>query len=483
MISQKEDREQEKKSIVADRDRKDQEKDNMKRKRESDKEIRDNMKRDEALNRESKKMIIRNTRETKEESKKRKGEMNDKNKIRSQYRKDFSSDLKRIRGDANVLVLQYFDEEENLEEQEQHIKLSPLPNSVTTSSVGSEPRSESELGSGSGSISKNITEGMDSLKDAESGSRSNVGNRITPGQEARENFFLSLPSCDESFQLCNLPSVASTASIGPSARDSLFNASKDISTTSTLIKRRDSNDSIVETEGSMRLNAKVNTLEGYSGCSGLNWDDLFQMINCLYAFNDFLLLQMPIKLEGVIDRVAKVTLMGNNRYKKHSDPIKNHNSIPLAPDSGSEDNKKQEEGADKKELIESLSNVESVSIISSTKMVKFDQEDEWDESDYKKTANSGGNSTDLGSENGIIFDDEEREGDREDSENRLSELLKAQADLDRIHLCLLNSLTSDLHSLLDLDETDKGSAVRFPLNQVDLIIFFSQCINFAFADI
>ena len=45
--------------------------------------------------------------------------------------------------------------------------------------------------------------------------------------------------------------------------------------------------------------------------------------------------------------------MGNNRYKKHSDPIKNHNSIPLAPDSGSEDNKKQEEGAEKKELIES----------------------------------------------------------------------------------------------------------------------------------
>ena len=97
----------------------------MKRKRESDKEIRDNMKRDEALNRESKKMIIRNTRETKEESKKRKGEMNDKNKIRSQYRKDFSSDLKRIRGDANVLVLQYFDEEENLEEQEQHIRNLP----------------------------------------------------------------------------------------------------------------------------------------------------------------------------------------------------------------------------------------------------------------------------------------------------------------------------------------------------------------------
>ena len=54
MISQKEDREQEKKSIVADRDRKDQEKDNMKRKRESDKEIRDNDNMIKALSAEEK---------------------------------------------------------------------------------------------------------------------------------------------------------------------------------------------------------------------------------------------------------------------------------------------------------------------------------------------------------------------------------------------------------------------------------------------
>ena len=71
-----------------------------------------------ALNRESKKLIQKNTKESKEESKKRKGILSDKNKIRAQYRKDFSSELKRIRGDANISVLQFFDEEENREEEE-----------------------------------------------------------------------------------------------------------------------------------------------------------------------------------------------------------------------------------------------------------------------------------------------------------------------------------------------------------------------------
>ena len=432
--------------------------------------MRDNMKRDEAMNRESKKMMIRNTRETKEESKKRKGEMNDKNKIRSQYRKDFSSDLKRIRGDANVLVLQYFDEEENLEEQEQHIKLSPSSLPVTTSTI-----SKSESGSGSRSISKNLSETGDSIKDLKSGSKSSVGNNVIAGHEARENFFLSLPSCDESFQLCSSSSVASTYSISGSAIDSVLNSSKDIHTTATTTEQRDSHDSIVQTENSVKLNAKINAFEGYGGCSGLNWDDLFQMINCLYAFNDFLLLQMPIRLEGVIDRVAKVTSVGNYRYryKKNSDPIKSQNSILLASDPGSEENKKHDGGTNVKKIIESSTNLESVSLILATKIVKFDQEDEWDESDYKKPANSSGIGRDPGSDNGMTIEDADREGDRENSENRLAELLKAQADLDRMHLCLLNSLSSDLHSLLDLDESDKGSAVRFPLNQVYLRDFFS----------
>lgn len=45
---------------------------------------------------------------------------------RAQYRKDFSSELKHIRGHANISVLRFFEEEEDREEQDQHTKHSLL---------------------------------------------------------------------------------------------------------------------------------------------------------------------------------------------------------------------------------------------------------------------------------------------------------------------------------------------------------------------
>ena len=454
------------------------------------------MKREEALNRESKKLIIRNTKETKEESKKRRGEMNDKNKIRSQYRKDFSSDLKRIRGDANVSVLQYFDEEENLEEQEQHIKHSHTINSIPPLITSSSSNTNSSCGQGDDDRS--------TVKGLESGSK--VYDKIAAGFEARENFFLSLPSCDEAFLPSSMDNSNSSCTDSSAALldNVTANDLKIFTTAATVITNEKDNriSSItinedlkkenhahfntninINTNMNTIANVKMNENEGSRTQSYVNWDDVFQMVNCLYAFNDFLQFQMPIKLDGVIDRIARVTLMINDNHNDNDNDRKNEindavkvkeskNQISNLPsDSIPANNLKKDKITEKNIHIESTSSTPLVSESSSTlKLSNTDQEDEWDERDYKKTKFSNDYATNnYGFDKGIAREDEDDKGN---IENNLIEILRAQSDLDRMHLCLLNSLTGDIHSLLDLDETDKGSAVRFPLNQVHSLYLY-----------
>ena len=429
----------------------------MKRKRESDKETRERSKRDEAINRESKKLIIRSTKETKEETKKRKGEMHDKNKVRAQYRKDFSSDLKRIRGDANVSVLQYFDEEENLEEQDQHIR-----HAVTATSTGS--RAGAADGEGTGAV-------KGSGKGVGVGVKAGVVDRIAAGQAGMEDLLRSLPSCDRAFL-----TPASSSSTPTSSSSALIVNTANAHSSSVMNSGSGSNrvdggflngDATVHNGGQRGSGSHLDT---NSSCD-VNWDDVFQTVNCLYAFNDFLQLQMPIRLDGVIAKIARVTSAlsdklvsgshssGGSSVGKGSKMHINASSIHHdTTTSLSEKGEKEKEKEIKASVANEIVPSSSTSTITIAKKSNHDVEgeDEWDEVDFSKS-NKINDTMDLGSEDGI---NEELEG------NDLAGLLDAQADLDRIHLCLVNSLTSDLHSLLDLDETEKGSAVKFPQNQV-----------------
>ena len=74
-------------------------------------------------------------------------------------------------------------------------------------------------------------------------------------------------------------------------------------------------------------------------------------------------------------------------------------------------------------------------------------------------------------DNGGSGDDNEEEEElelKEEGEGVMDsqDVLDAQAQLDRIHLCLVNRLTADLHITLDLDAKDALPAVRLPLNQL-----------------
>jgi hypothetical protein len=378
----------------------------MKRKRENDKEIRENLKQNVALNRETKKLNQKNSKETKEEFKKRRGAQSDKNKLRAQYRKDFSSELKRIRGDANVSVLQYFDEEENKEEQEQHIKHSVPPSTAHTAASD--------------------TKG------------SAVSDKIIAGETLMDELFKSLPSCDQSFfgiqpvEECALEGEENNSKKNALSRPDMGN------------NRRES-----EKEKERKV----------------DWDDVFQTVNCLHAFNDYLQLQMPIKLDGLVGRVSRVAAANplNSDTQTQGDSSSRVEDLNLIGHSASPDNNGVGSGV--KTGAESTL-ISAVEITSSAGKVERseEEEDEWDDEDDKtKNLHIRHNESHIESS-----DDREgvTGGGGGGGKNSSVGLQDAQADLDRIHLCLINSLTADLQSHLDLHESDKGCAVKFPLNQV-----------------
>jgi hypothetical protein len=395
LITQKEERDQE-------RGRKEQEKESMKRKRESDKEIRENLKQNVALNKETKKLNQKNSKETKEEFKKRRGAQSDKNKVRAQYRKDFSSELKRIRGDANVSVLQYFDEEENKEEQEEHIKHSVLPSTAHTA-----------------------------VSDAKGSAASD---QIIAGETLMDELFKSLPSCDQSF--FGIQSVEECALEG----------------------EENNNKTAVVSSSDMGGIGRESNKE-----SKVDWDDVFQTVNCLYAFNDYLQLQMPIKLDGLVERVSSVAAANplNSNTQTQGDSSTRAEDVSLIGHSASHDTNGVGSGSGAGAGAEStpISAVESMSPAGKVERSE-EEEDEWDEEEDKTKKLRIKHSEHQ------IESSDDKEGGTGGGRSSSVGLQDAQADLDRIHLCLINSLTADLQSHLDLHESDKGCAVKFPLNQV-----------------
>ena len=83
-----------------DKERKDLEKEELRKKREYEKETKERQRMEEIAEKENKKNLLKYVKE------KKKNESVDRNKIRAVYRKDFTSDLKRIRGEAIAFALQ-----------------------------------------------------------------------------------------------------------------------------------------------------------------------------------------------------------------------------------------------------------------------------------------------------------------------------------------------------------------------------------------
>lgn len=458
----------------------------MKRKREDEKESREKLRVSNALNREGKKLLLRNTKESKEESKKRRTVLSDKNKIRAQYRKDFSSELKRIRGDANISVLQFFDEEEDREERDQHIKHS-LTNSSSSSSSSSFP-----------SPTKNGPKGSETLKELKGlkNSTSQMPDKFVDKDENMREVFKSLPSCSKSFFG---QSLSGYNSVTPSLLSSNKNEIKKDNDNGNGSNNEDNSDGVItghnkNFNGNKNENMHENRHENRHENENevMNWDDVFQTINCLYTFSDFLQLQMSVKINSFVSKIAKISNINNSmsnslRNVTSSSASKgiNFDIIHAGNDSesftdfvnqksGSENTKNKDnescvERSDKGnemkmdvDVVGDENNDRKDKEMNSkigAKNENVDEEDEWDEND-DHTRKHNTDNMELRTDSVDNYDNDEN------SDRNNKDLLEAHADLDRVHLCLVHALATDLHTLLDLDETDKGLAVKFPLNQV-----------------
>jgi hypothetical protein len=443
-----------------------------------------------ALYRESKKLLIRNTKESKEESKKRRTVLSDKNKIRAQYRKDFSSELKRIRGDANISVLQFFDEEEDREERDQHIKHSLTNSSSSSSSSSSSFSSPSKNG-------PKVPKGSETPKDLKSSinSASQIPDKFVEKDERMREVFKSLPTCSESFfgqSSSGYNSVTSSLLSSSKSRiksdnNDFENGINDDNKKDTMITVHNKNFNGIDNKNeNMHENRHENENEV------MNWDDVFQTINCLYTFSDFLQLQMSVKINSFVSKIARISNINNSMSNSlrsvasSSNPKGIDSDIPNAgndsesimdivtENNGSEntknnDNKnsvaKIEKGSEMKmDVVRDESNDgKEKNSKKGDKNEKLDEEDEWDENeDHTKRHNTDSN---LELKTDSIDNNDDNDNDENSVRNNKG-LLEAHADLDRVHLCLVHALATDLHTLLDLDETDKGLAVKFPLNQV-----------------
>lgn len=245
-----------------DKERKDLEKEELKRKRESDREAKEKAKQLELISKENKKLVLKCTKE------KRKSESIDRNKVRAVYRKDFSSELKRVRTDANASVLQYFDEEETLQEQAEHSRY--YANRVST---------EHGVVEGKGDYS------------------------------LLDSYILALPSCNRVFLEKGILEVSSSSGSGPGSSSSV---SVDAGVGEN-VQREDMKGSTVGesiTTAAAVGGGKEQTKGELDQLKTVDWDNVFQAANCLSVFNNHLQLQMPLMLDSFVERFARISVAG-----------------------------------------------------------------------------------------------------------------------------------------------------------------------------
>jgi hypothetical protein len=350
-----------------------------------------------------------------------------------------------------------------------------------------------------------------------------------------ENLLQFIPTCNDSYfsdfskyrnnkdSIDSLPSSTSFSSLLSS-----FNGMKNID---------DNSDVSTEVRAeSTEINDYISNLN-LINISDVKWDDIFQTINCLYVFDNLLSLEMPIKLDIVIEKVLFLTLMGmkNDQDARavstenidksdvirsalcvNSDVLDTYDSIDTvhtSTDTMIHENLicDKEVYAEVTELnvpsndsvnddVSTQARIENTDIQvnkENTELVLDIEVDDDNKKNEKMVANGGEMdivSTEVRAVNtadheevvlGLVNEEKEvvKEGRKvvkevEDESFNLPLLLESQADIDRIHLCLISALSGDLHTLLDMDEKEseikkdkKSSAVKFPLNQVNVYVY------------
>jgi hypothetical protein len=258
---QEDEKEQARRLAAVDKERKDLEKEELKRKRESDREAKEKAKQLELISKENKKLVLKCTKE------KRKSESIDRNKVRAVYRKDFSSELKRVRTDANASVLQYFDEEETLQEQAEHSRY--YANRVST-----------EHGAVEG-------KGNFSLLDS---------------------YILALPSCNRVFLEKGILEVSCSSGSGPGSSSSV---SVDAGVGENVQREDMKVCTVGESTAAAAVGGGTEQTKGESDqLKTVDWDNVFQAANCLSVFNNHLQLQMPLMLDSFVERFARISVAG-----------------------------------------------------------------------------------------------------------------------------------------------------------------------------
>ena len=275
---QEDEKEQNKRLAAVEKERKDLEKEELKRRRGSEREAKERIRQEEILSKENKKLLLKCTKD------KRKSESIDRNKVRAVYRKDFSSELKRVRSDAVATVLQCFDAEETVQEQAEHTK-----------------------------YFLNGSSDPDVDTDTEESDR----------KAKLAALFLTIPSCDKAFlrsqESPSLLKNGSDSSHGPGPVEGTHTASTD------------THDS---------------TVRAYKGTAeSVIWDDVFQASTCLSVFSERLQLQVPLTLEGLVKRIAHISLAGeaNSSSARNHDPRSSTSSSAVLNSHTSEDLIKSEQ--------------------------------------------------------------------------------------------------------------------------------------------
>jgi hypothetical protein len=448
-----------------DKERKDLEKEELKRKRESDREAKELAKQQELISKENKKLVLKCTKE------KRKSESIDRNKVRAVYRKDFSSELKRVRTDANASVLQYFDEEETLQEQAEHSRY--YANRVSAEHGVLEGRGEASL---------------------------------------LDSYVLALPSCNNVFlekavlEVLSGPGSSSGSGVGENVHGEETRGSS-------------AGEQCAALTAAAGAGGKEKNTRELEQLKTVDWDDVFQAANCLSVFNNHLQLQMPLMLDSFVEKFAKISVAGEacvaNANSSAKIPVldpsstvdsrekivkEERNGISIGPmdlDSTMCDVTRSENGdtevhdsteisiSHPMETVVAEENGHYTDTVSCevNGLSEMKQEEEEEARGGLQKVEKGRAEVERGEEEkggeeeeGAMETDadnvqEDLEGDNEVSQRGEQEedkeveaevveakqgvfdlpgLLDAVADADRIHLCVVNALTADLNTLMDL---------------------------------
>lgn len=389
------------------------EKERREQEKEKAKALKEKQKQEEARRKEHTRAVVKSIKEKHRKS----------DKLRQQFKKDVVAESKKNKTDASAVVLQYFDEEEEMEEHAEQL-------AATSQSLALSTESAAVIAGAGGSV---------------------------------REFVSSLPTLDEQFNLVSsfgAPAAASDAASKEDLNLSPVHTSVDevmqISTTLHLFRKH------LNIESSVSLDNLINSIVSVSSTtsgSAVVEDDSIGGGSSAVEVEETVAVSTNVKEETVEDGASSVMAVSEVKSMGDDENVKEDEQLMEVVSENKSDNGHAMSTTTDHASVGAAAADDDAKEVEGSAMAA--DEAEWDEA--PESVSKDGASANAAASSSITATTSA--APVVDPKNQ-SSLVIPEAEMDKIQLKLMKGLLGELHHVLDLDTGVEGESVRLPLNQL-----------------